>query len=213
MNRPALLAALTLAAATTVAAADLAPDVRDESVAHVRTAVAAGYLAEKEIVEQATELFGEEADEKAVRGFVRESATAAFKAHGEAEKSWPAVTDYDRLRTAFRALERDAIVARENFTCCQTCGSDEIRGEVEKFKGGPAKGYAFFHQQDTERAVTSGGLYLAYGATADSEAAALDVARRIVKAFEDAGLAVEWDGSWNRRILVKLNWQRRRPRA
>lgn len=51
-------------------------------------------------------------------------------------------------------------MARQNFTCCQTCGLAEIDDEIEvvRAEGRPVRGYAFFHQQDTAGAVEGGSL-------------------------------------------------------
>ena len=73
-----------------------------------------------------------------------------------------------------------------------------------------ARGYAFYHMQDTERATEGGSLYLNYGACEEGEAAALQVARDIVTRLEAHGLRTDWDGSWDQRIGVALDWKRRR---
>jgi hypothetical protein len=132
--------------------------------------------------------------------------------HRTAQESWPAETDCDRLDFAFLMLEEaHGIVARHNFTCCQTCGHSEIWGEVRAAQAqGPVTGYVFYHEQDTERAVEGGHLYLAYGAVDDDDAATRDVARRIVQTLEEAGLPVEWNGDPRQRIRVALDWKRRR---
>ncbi|GAA3642822.1 hypothetical protein GCM10022267_31820 [Lentzea roselyniae] len=38
-------------------------------------------------------------------------------------------TDPERLTRAFAALREAGITARENFTCCRSCGESEIGGE------------------------------------------------------------------------------------
>ena len=65
--------------------------------------------------------------------------------------------------------------------------------------------------QDTENAVRYGGLYLNYGSILRGERAALAVGDEIVSAFQAAGLMVDWDGSWEKRIGVSLDWKRRLP--
>ena len=124
---------------------------------------------------------------------------------------WPDVTDHDRLEEAFAALESQGVVCRQNFTCCGTCGVAEIGDEIDatRERGGDVLGYAFFHMQDTERAVEGGGLWLNFGATGDGEAPALAVAGRIAEALRATGLTVNWDGDWSKRIHVPLQWQRR----
>ncbi|MBL7373657.1 hypothetical protein INQ23_30515, partial [Escherichia coli] len=61
-----------------------------------------------------------------------------------------------------------------------------------------------------ESAVDGGGLYLNYGACDEGEDAALAVARDIVAELEAHGLETRWDGSWDQRIGVALDWKRRR---
>jgi len=107
------------------------------------------------------------------------------------------------------------VVARQHFTCCQSCGHAEIGHEIAQalqLRGaaGAILGYAFYHWQDTESAVDDGTLCLAYGATRDGKAAALEVGHSIVRALKEAGLSAEWDGDLGRRIVVKLDWKRRR---
>ena len=83
------------------------------------------------------------------------------------QASWPAVTDCHRLDAAFAQLEQQGVVARQNFTCCGTCGSTEIWDEMKdpKYANQQLKGYVFYHSQDTERAAEGGGVFFNYGAT------------------------------------------------
>lgn len=136
--------------------------------------------------------------------------------HCEAQMSWPAETDCDRLDFAFLVLEEPdgglpAIVARHNFTRCQSDGQAEIWREVrDAQQRGPVMGYTFYHEQDTERAVEDGHLYLSHGALEDDEDAARDVAHRIVQVLREAGLAAEWSSDMDQRILVCVDWRKRR---
>jgi hypothetical protein len=124
------------------------------------------------------------------------------------EADWPEVTDVDRLRLAFEALDASGIIARENFTCCQTCGFAEIGDEVPEDTR--PDGFVFFHQQDTYAAACGGGLYLSYGVfdEFDSERVTA-IGEHVVRALAGQGLDVEWDGSVMHRILVRLDWQAR----
>ena len=81
--------------------------------------------------------------------------------------------------------------------------------EVEA-TGRPVRGYAFYHMQDTESAAEGRGLYLAYGAADEGELAALGVAGEIVDTLRTQGLDVAWEGTWDKRIQVSLDWKRRR---
>ena len=126
---------------------------------------------------------------------------------------WPAVTDYDRLDAAMEALEMRSIVARQDFTCCGTCGVAEIGAEINDFeqKGVRARGYVFFHQQDTESAVDGHGLYFNYGHALeyDKPEASIEIGKELVKALEGAGLRPKWNGDLGQRIFVPLDWKRR----
>lgn len=183
-------------------------DVLAEMRRHVRNAVSAGLTPRAEMVEGIVELFSDDADEDEIRPHVEQMADEELAAHREAQKSWPLVTDCDRLDGAFRDLEASGIVCRQDFTCCGTCGSAEIWAEMEN-QVPPARGYAFYHQQDTESAVEGDGLFLNYGAVAEGEAAALEIAQEIAIALTHYGLKVEWNGSWEERIGVTLDWKRR----
>lgn len=131
------------------------------------------------------------------------------------QATWPEETDADRIEAAFADLDAGGVVARMNFTCCQTCGVAEI--DDERPPGRPAAGYVFFHQQDTARLLDDPAvLYLAYGAldpepgrVAEQDEA---VGRLIVTTLRAHGLPVDWNGSSQQRIEVgPLNWRRRLP--
>ncbi|GAB5348481.1 hypothetical protein TMRO357_02149 [Alteriqipengyuania sp. 357] len=124
---------------------------------------------------------------------------------------WPETTDCDRLDAAFAALETDGIVSRQNFSCCGSCGSYEIWDEMAAVKdaGGPTRGYAFYHMQDTESAADGGRLNLNYGAAEEGETASLQVAAEIVAKLEEHGLETHWNGSLDQRIGISLDWKRR----
>lgn len=171
-----------------------------------------GYVPLEEIVDRALEVVDAQPHGEALlrkrAQRILDDGIAAYRAESAA---WPEQTDHDRLEQAFAALESQGVVCRQNFTCCGTCGAAEIGGEMDAAREGGAdvRGYAFFHMQDTERAIEGGGLWLNYGAVEEGEAAALSIGRQIADAIAATGLGVEWNGDWNQRIHVPLNWQRR----
>jgi hypothetical protein len=179
----------------------------------VEREVRAGFATAEEIREQAIEYASEEIEEAGVSEGVLEehvdaTLAAAFAAHEADEKGWKSLTDCDRLDAGFAELEAAGIVCRQNWTCCQTCGHFEIGDELEP----DSRGYVFFHQQDTESAVEGYGLYLAYGARTDVKAEQQALADEVARTLREQGLPVEWDGSLATRMLVKVDWRKRRLR-
>ncbi|MFE5941749.1 DUF6891 domain-containing protein [Streptomyces sp. NPDC056480] len=124
----------------------------------------------------------------------------------EEQSSWRGETDPERLTRAFEALRESGITARENFTCCRTCGQSEIGAE-----GGPdARGFVYFHTQCTDSAAAGQGLMLLYGGFDGSPETTTAIGREVVAALEATGLPTEWDGTPDRAItLTPLDWRRR----
>jgi hypothetical protein len=190
-----------------------APDGLDEIRDLIRIRVAAGYSDRDSILDSALadalDDPPEGMDESAVEALVEAEVGRAFEEHARRQADFPEVTDYDRLHAAFTELERDGIVAREDFTCCGTCGAAEIGDEM--LRHGAARGYTFFHEQGTEAAVENGGLYLSYGASVAGEENGVAVGREVEATLRRHGLTTRWSGRLAQRIAVDMTWQRRRP--
>jgi hypothetical protein len=189
-------------------------DEDDGVEAFVQRLIAAGYDDRQTIIDSAGDYLADEDLGDALIDSVPGMVDRAIAAQLDAQKSWPSVTDCDRLDAAFTRLEASGIVARQNFTCCQTCGFAEIGAEIEDVieTGVAVRGMTFFHQQDTESAVAGHGVYLSYGAWQDQGDAAA-IAREVVAALHREGLKTKWDGTTAQRVEVLLNWQRRYPGA
>jgi hypothetical protein len=174
--------------------------------------VAEGFTNQEDIIASAIECFEIKEEDEELRREIARFAAERMAEHLRAQMNWPRPTDCDRLDWAFAELDRAGIVARQNFTCCSTCGHCEIWDEIEQAREEhPVEGYAFYHMQDTESAVAGGGLFLAYGAVENGEEALIAVGRKIVLAMERSGLRTEWNGKTNTRIqIVDLDWKRRR---
>lgn len=194
------------------AAQEPAPDPVETLRDQIDRDVAAGFDDEDVILRNLPDYFEGEIDPALTRREAPRLLREALARHKAAAAGWPEITDCDRLDAAFDALEADGVIARQNFTCCSTCGSTEIWDEIQAAAdaGLPARGYAFYHVQDTESAVEGHGVYLGYGACEEGEAAALAVGHDIVAQLERHGLTPEWDGSWDRKIAVPLDWKKRR---
>ncbi|WP_030916618.1 DUF6891 domain-containing protein [Streptosporangium amethystogenes] len=124
----------------------------------------------------------------------------------EEQASWKGETDPERLSRAFTALEAAGITARENFTCCRTCGQAEIGAA-----GSPdARGHVYFHSQCTDSAAAGHGLALLYGGFDGSSDTTASIGREIVAALRETGLSVEWNGDPRQAItVVPLDWRKR----
>lgn len=186
-------------------------DILAEMRAHIDREVAAGFASQDDILQSTIDVFSDEADPAAIGRQAPDLIRQAITRHRAQQQSWPVLTDCDRLDAAFAALEDDGVIARQNFSCCGNCASAEIWAEIDDARdaGRPARGYAYYHMQDTESAVEGHGLYLGYGACAEGETAALDVASEIIAQLEAHGLRSDWDGSITKRIAVPLDWKRR----
>ena len=73
----------------------------------------------------------------------------------------------------------------------------------------PVRGYTFFHEQDTESAVEGHGLMLNYGSDDYDRAGSVAIGREIARVLRAHRLRVTWNGDFDRRIAVKLDWKRR----
>ncbi|MFT5775307.1 DUF6891 domain-containing protein, partial [Hyphomonas sp.] len=136
----------------------LKADERDDLKMWAHIHVRGGYEEIDEIEDilfELTEDFETTMSERDRRVEVRQVLVTAVQALVDEQENWPVLTDYDRLELAMDTLEDNGIVARQNFTCCGNCGAAEIGVEIEDYEamGHLARGYVFFHQQDTESAV------------------------------------------------------------
>lgn len=193
----------------------LTSDDRDDLKIWARLHVRGGFEEVEDIEELLLELVGEfetSLSERDLRFEVRDAVIAAVESLLEDQAKWDVLTDYDRLELAFDQLEDAGIVARQNFTCCGTCGAAEIQAEIEdfEFEGRTALGYVFFHQQDTERAVEGSGLYFSYGSVEDGpEEAHLAIGQQVHDTMAAVGLKPHWNGKIDQRVGVMLEWKRR----
>lgn len=187
------------------------PEILDEMHAYIRRDVASGFEAPDDIIDGVVELLSDDYDPNLLRPHAQHMTRELFELHHQEQASWPSTTDCDRLDHAFAYLEAAGIVSRQHFSCCNTCGSGEIRTEMANIaaQGQHIRGYTFYHVQDTESAVEGDGLYLSYGANVPGPEAAVEVGRQVVAALQAHGLTTKWEGTWNHRIFVTLDWKRR----
>ncbi|MFC6593746.1 DUF6891 domain-containing protein [Kitasatospora paranensis] len=185
---------------------DLGDDEREELEQRVREVLIGGYASRAELAELAEEYLVT-ADRRPVS---REQAAALadrlWLERVVEQRAWRGETDPERLTRAFTALQESGITARENFTCCRSCGESEIGGEG----GSDARGFVYFHTQCTDSAAAGHGLMLLYGGFDGSAGTTAAVGREVVAALDAAGLRTAWDGDPSRAITVTpLDWRRR----
>ena len=129
------------------------------------------------------------------------------------KKQWPDVTDCDRLDQAFDNLNKHGVIALHNAGMTQSDGHDDFR---EIYGNHPKQselvGYCYYHGQDLERVVRGGPLFFSFGPCDAKleETEGPKVGQMIVQHLTDAGLEVEWDGTFDKRMNIPVfNWQRR----
>jgi hypothetical protein len=188
-------------------------ELTDEMRIYIDRKVAAAFDAPEQVVTLALEMVHGEAEPSVLRPYAERFTQEAIAAHLREQASWPKVTDCDRLDAAFSEMTRNGIVCRHDFSCCGNCGVAEIGDEIRKEgqKGIKVRGYAFYHMQDTDRATEGGGLLLNYSALFGGSVAGVAIGREIEATLQSHGLTTEWNGNWNTRIGVKLDWKRRLP--
>lgn len=196
----------------TVLDAELRGDLRE----YIRTRITVGLDDPVDIVEYALNDFSEYDVDARLTAAAQAIVQQEIAVHQAEQANWPATTDCDRLDAAFGELETVGIVARQNFTCCNSCGVAEIGGDVAPDRIDYVRGYAFYHQQDTQGAIESGSLFVSYGTFSHDPAIEADPARtaavgeEIAAALRRHDLTVDWDGDPDTRIHVALSWRRRR---
>lgn len=100
--------------------------------------------------------------------------------------------DTPKIDEAFDKLNELGILARKDWTCCQTCGHYEIKDELKECG---LTNYVFYHDQDTDYLNERGFTYIAYGLDKKAK-------KVVMKVFKHYGLNPEWNGSEKTRIKI-----------
>src|SRR5947209_6908956 len=163
--------------------------VIDELRAFIAYRVRQGFDSVHEIVENATNYARETHGREDLQPTIKRIVAELVAAHRAEQAGWESSTDCSRLDEAFAALNRQGIVARQDFSCCNNCGFAEIWDEIQKEeKRHAVEGYVFYHLQGTERAIETGQLLLAHGCLAEDEAVFVRIAHKIVAELRRVGL-------------------------
>ena len=190
-------------------------EIEEELRHYIGIDIAGAFKPLSEILETAVEIVSDEFDETTVRKLAAKIYDEELERYIDSQRSWPKITDCDRLDSAFEELQSIGIIASQNAICCQTCAAAEVWEQVEAKinEGSNVIGMTFYHEQDTESALEGGGIYLSYGAVENTDQAAIKIGDEIRRVLSDHGLMVSWNGELSKRIGVELNWQRRRRDA
>ncbi|MFJ3514060.1 MULTISPECIES: DUF6891 domain-containing protein [unclassified Streptomyces] len=172
----------------------------------IREVLAGGYTTRARLTELAEDYLVSGDHRPVSRAQAEALADRMWLERVEEQTGWAGETDPERLSRAFAELDAAGITARENFTCCRSCGEAEIGAE-----GGPdARGFVYFHDQCTDSATAGHGLTLLYGGFDGTSATTAAVGREVVTALTRAGLPTRWDGDPGQSITVTpLTWHRR----
>ncbi|MFC8509826.1 DUF6891 domain-containing protein [Streptomyces sp. NPDC057411] len=197
---------LDLGPAPQVPPLDLDKEDREELEERVREVLVGGYASRADLAELAEDYLVDGDSRPVSREQARALADRLWLERVAEQSSWQGETDPERLTRAFTALQDAGITARENFTCCRSCGQAEIGGEGRS----DARGFVYFHTQCTDSAAAGHGLTLFYGGFDGSAETTAAVGHEVMAALEAVGLAAEWDRDPGKAITVTpLDWRRR----
>lgn len=187
-------------------------EVLDDIRKFIAGQISEGFDSVHDIVENATSYALEIHDRDDLKPQIKRIAIELEAAHRKEQIEWGPSTDCDRLNEAFDSLNRQGIVARQNFSCCNNCGFTEIWDEVEKEeKTRTVEGYVFYHFQCVEHAIESGQLHMAYGSVEEDVEVLQRVAYKIIEELRRVGLNASWGGTDGHPIKVEgIVWRRRR---
>ena len=186
--------------------------VRYEVSGYIDDEIAAGFLDPDEIAARAIEGLRHGPHSFSVVSFVENVTYEAWESHLQWQRSWPEVTDCDRLDRAFAELEQAGIFARQHYKCCRTCAGSALWEEMKtgSAQGRMVRGYLYYHSQGTERAILGQGLGLYFGSIEQTPEATVVIGQEVVDALQRHGLTLTWDGTADRCIDVEMEWMRRR---
>jgi hypothetical protein len=131
--------------------------------------------------------------------------------------AWPSRTDCDRLFAALDQLRQDGALVFEYAGFTASHGSELVSAAMRK-QPHASRPYCLYHQQCILHALDGQGLRLYFGeATHDADEVRLApsqaVGQRVAAALTACDLRVEWDGTKNTAIVVRMVWQcRPRPK-
>ncbi|MCA8985676.1 MAG: hypothetical protein KDA76_18305 [Planctomycetaceae bacterium] len=175
----------------------------------IRTYVWSDFYDASDVLQVIDDILEDKADE----AMLRSAVAPEFEKKAIAEASWPNETDCDRLDRAFDQLNENGIIALQNAGYTMSDGLSDVGEELQQRGRANAKGYCFYHGQDLERAVSGGGLMIAFGDLDDDKTAKTKIGSLVRDVFESHGFSTEWNGDPETRIgIPNIEWKRRKSR-
>ncbi len=181
-----------------------------ETEAYIREKITewvwSGFHNESETRDMLLDILEEDVDANKMRAVIAEE----FAKKRAAEKSWPKVTDCDRLDRAFVTLDADGVCAVQNAGYTMSDGYSAVAEALHARGRENYRGYCFYHGQDLERAIHGHGLTIAFGDLDDDQARTVMIGRAVCAALNEAGFATDWDCRAENRIEIpRIDWKRR----
>ncbi len=176
---------------------------------YARVQVWSGFRAHAEVRADVLEAVMEEVKnaEEAAR-LTDEFLTEAEDSLAEAARTWPSVTEFDRLQAAFADLERADIVVLQ--ACHDHWAANELL-QRRAAEGTPARGVAYFTHSDVWHAVDHGMLEInVWHGSSANVADGDELLDYVQQTLSSHGIDSLFDEG---RIEVTVAWQRRPSRA
>lgn len=113
------------------------------------------------------------------------------------------------LNHAFADLRAQGFLARQNFSCCSSCGGYDMATKAERLKdqGKEVKGCVFYHAQDEESREKGRNFYVSFGNLntdkhgvigIDSE----EVGQAVLDTLIKYGINATWSGKETDRVCI-----------
>ena len=174
----------------------------------IKTCVWSGFYSPEDVQHVIDDILEADVNENMLRAAV----APEFGKKAEAEARWPDETDCDRLDDAFESMNSEGIIGLQNAGYTMSDGMADVGEELQLRERSGVKGYCFYHGQDLDRAVSGGGLVLAFGDLNDEQDARIKVGKLVRDIVERHGFDTEWDDDPETRINIpEIEWKRRGP--
>ncbi|MDN3655571.1 hypothetical protein QWZ08_08035 [Ferruginibacter paludis] len=186
-------------------------DIKDEVTEQLHMDIQFGFENELQLFDSIRDMFYNEDDfdEEWLRLIIAEK----YNVHQKQSLNWKRPTDFDRLVKVFDELIEQKIVCLHKAGYTKQDGEADCMEAIEELRelGINAFGFCYYHEQDLGRAIDPEcrNLLLGFDSPAQNDREALDVANRIVTAFQKNNFEISWPGTVDQRIEIKnITWQK-----